>query len=188
LAAKGEATEAHAYAALIHDAYDALVETTRRDAKLATLAHLGSVKVSSLLRILERGKEVAEARVATLEEELGGRTKKEEKLLASWQGSALDSLFQKLCICCSLSPFYGSCPPPSAIQGKFDDADWNCFKVQCRLEELENERRLLSKVVGTMCGRIEAHCLPWFKLLVSRLEGLTGLFQELEVESFCQGI
>lgn len=58
---KGEATEARAYAALIQDAYDALVETTRRDAELATLAHLESVKVSSFLRILERGKEVAEA-------------------------------------------------------------------------------------------------------------------------------
>lgn len=60
--------------------------------------------------------------------------------------------------------------------------------MQCRLEELEKERRLLSKVVGTMCGCIEAHYSPWFKLLVSHLEGLTGLFQELEVESFYQGI
>lgn len=36
--------------------------------------------------ILERGKEVAEAQVAALEEELGGRNK-EEKLLASLHGN-----------------------------------------------------------------------------------------------------
>jgi hypothetical protein len=40
-----------------------------------------SVKSNSHLRILEQGKEVTRARVAALEEELGGRTK--EKLLAS---------------------------------------------------------------------------------------------------------
>jgi hypothetical protein len=87
LAAKNEATEAHARAASIQDAHNALVETTRRDAEMTTLTYLKSAKASSHLRILERGREVTEARVAALEE-LVGRTKKEEKLLAYLQGNA----------------------------------------------------------------------------------------------------
>jgi hypothetical protein len=86
LAAKNEATEAHARVASIQDTHNALVETTRRDAEMTTLTYLKSVKASSHLRILERGREVTEARVAALEE-LVGRTKKEGKLLASLQGN-----------------------------------------------------------------------------------------------------
>lgn len=52
-----------------------------------TLAHLESAKAISHLCILERGKEVAVSRVTVLEEKLCGRTKKEEKLLASLQGN-----------------------------------------------------------------------------------------------------
>lgn len=46
------------------------------------LARLKIVK-DSCLHTLERGKEVVDGRVTTLEEELGDRTKKEEILLAS---------------------------------------------------------------------------------------------------------
>lgn len=63
-----------------------MVEAARRDAKSATLARLESVKANSHLRILEQGKEAAEAQVMALEEDLGGRTK-EEKLLVSLQGN-----------------------------------------------------------------------------------------------------
>jgi hypothetical protein len=49
---------------------------------------------------------------------------------------------------CPLSPSYGSCPPPSAIQLKFDADEGNFVEVQRRWEELEKQRRLLSEVVG----------------------------------------
>lgn len=54
----------------------------RRDAESVALARLKIVK-DSCLGTLERGKEVVDGRVTTLEEELGDRTKKEEILLAS---------------------------------------------------------------------------------------------------------
>lgn len=89
LEARSEATEACARAASIQNAYGNLVGAARRDTESVALAHLESAKVNSHLRILERGKAIAEARVMTLEEELNGRTKKEEKLLASLQGNLL---------------------------------------------------------------------------------------------------
>lgn len=53
----------------------------RRNAESVALARLKIVK-DSCLSTLERGKEVVDGRVTTLEEELGDRTKK-EILLAS---------------------------------------------------------------------------------------------------------
>jgi hypothetical protein len=46
-----------------------LAEATRRDADLVALVRLECTKAVSRLRILERGKEVVEARVMALEEE-----------------------------------------------------------------------------------------------------------------------
>lgn len=70
----------------IQNTYDTLVGVARRDAESVTLVCLESMKVNSHLCILERGKEVTEARVTALEE-LGSQTKKEENLLASLQGN-----------------------------------------------------------------------------------------------------
>lgn len=60
-----------------------MVGVARTDAELVALARLENVKKDSCLCILEQGKEVTKARVMALEEEMGCRTKKEEKLLAS---------------------------------------------------------------------------------------------------------
>lgn len=56
------------------------------DAESMAVAQLKNVKRDSFLYIVERGKEVVEAQVMTLEEELAGRTK-EEKPMASLQGN-----------------------------------------------------------------------------------------------------
>jgi hypothetical protein len=80
------------------------------------------------------------------------------------------------------SPSPGSCLPQSAIQGKFDVAEWNFIKVQ-RLEELKKERHVLSKVVGSMHGRFQAPPLSKSESLVSCLQGLVGQFREFEAES-----
>jgi hypothetical protein len=50
------------------------------------------IKVNSHLRILERGKEVVEAQVATLEEELGGRTKKRRNSMPLYKVMPFDCL------------------------------------------------------------------------------------------------
>jgi hypothetical protein len=63
LVVKSEAAKAYAPTASIQNAYDTMVRPTRRDAESMTLAHLESEKANSYLRILELGKEVAEARV-----------------------------------------------------------------------------------------------------------------------------
>jgi hypothetical protein len=86
LAAKSEATKAHACTASIQNAYDALIEVARRHVELVALACLENMRKETDLHILEQGKEITEARAVALEE-LGGRTKKEEKLLASLQGN-----------------------------------------------------------------------------------------------------
>lgn len=83
--AKSGTIDARASAALIQNAYGALVGAARSDADSMTLARVQSMKASSHLRILERGKEVVEAQVAVLEEELGSQTKKEEKFLPYMQ-------------------------------------------------------------------------------------------------------
>jgi hypothetical protein len=87
LTTKSEVVEARGRVVLIQNTYDALVGVARRDAESTTVARLKNVKRDSFLHIIERGKEVAEAHVMTLEEELGGRTKKEEKPMASLQGN-----------------------------------------------------------------------------------------------------
>jgi hypothetical protein len=83
LEARSETAEARTRVVSIQNAYENLVGAVRRDTKLATLTHLESANTNSHLRILGRGKAVAEARVVALEEELNGRTKKDEKLLAT---------------------------------------------------------------------------------------------------------
>jgi hypothetical protein len=79
---KNEAAEARIRVVSIQNTYDVLVGVVRRDAELMALPRLKIVK-DSYLRTLERGKEVVDGRVTTLEEELGDQTKKEEILLAS---------------------------------------------------------------------------------------------------------
>lgn len=106
------------------------------------------MKANSHLRILEQGKEAAEAQVMALEEDLGGRTK-EEKLLVSLQVSHTGEI--------------------RCHRGEF-------VEVQSCLEELEKERHLLSEVVSAMCGRFGAPSLAGSKLLVSCLKGLTCRF------------
>jgi hypothetical protein len=81
-AVRNEATEACARVVSIPKAYDGLVKAARRDTKSVALVCLECTKAVSLLRILEQGKEVAEAQVVVLEEEMSGRAKKEEKLLS----------------------------------------------------------------------------------------------------------
>lgn len=82
LVAKNEAAGARIHTVYIQNAYDALVGVVRRDAESVALARLKIVK-GSCLRTLDRGKEVVDGGVTTLEEELGYRAKKEKILLAS---------------------------------------------------------------------------------------------------------
>lgn len=93
-----------------------LAEATTRDAESVALVRLECTKVVSRLHVLEQGKEVPEARVVALEEEMSGPVKKEEKLLASLEGRVL----------------YGFTLEPSPHRGKANFPRCTARKVSCR--------------------------------------------------------
>lgn len=92
------------------------------------LARLECVKVNSRLHILERGKEVTEAQVMVLEEELGGRVE-EERVRAS-KGRTFTPLLHDLSpIVTPFHPLHFPYPLWPALHMKFDAAEENFVEV-----------------------------------------------------------
>lgn len=81
-------------------------------------------------------------------------------------------------------PSYGLQSVCPDMQVKFDAVEGDFLAAQHRLEELDRESLLLSKVVNAMQGRFRALPSSESESIISRLEGLTGRFRELEKESF----